>query len=919
MLKKLSVTLLILTFAVLGFAKEDPSAISLMFPDYDLAPGAIPGISQASDAQWDLQYAWIDLETQSGGDNGLLGIAWDGTKVWVSGRGATGTFHKLYVIDPVTNLITNTIAAGTTGSWGLRDLCYDGTSIVGGYESGVRFFDAATMTFTSQIPFPAGMTFPRAIAYDPATDHFYSGNFASTCYEFTRQSTVVRQWAASPLAAIYGMAWDDDDPAGPWLWINDQTNPVSGCNIHQFDPATLTYTGFHITLDVPPSLSDMAGGCSYGTGYNPIYSSLFVFNQGTPDAGAAFEMYLMADPLAPGAPTGFTVSATGASLTANLAWTNPSVCVNGTPLTALTGVKVMRDGVLIADLTNMVIGAPAAYTDVVLAAGNYGWELIPYNTYGDGTRANASHYMGLDVASAPTGLAATPGAAGALNATLNWTAPATGAHGGYFTGCDSYNIYRALQGGTLAPIGTSTTATFFDNTVPNQGWYFYGVAGVNASGEGDLAQTTPIYIGPAEWEPTTYNWFEISTIGTPVPFTSDDQNLGPFPIGMAFPWYNSTFPTTVRMCTNGFASFTSTSTTWTGTTLPNSAAPNDLLSVYWDDMTFSSTGDAYYYYDAANTRFIMEWYRCPHLSYTSSVYTFQIILEDNGDIIYQYQTIDPAGMTPFPSATVGIENQTGTVGIQCTYNGSGPWEPTAQSAVIIYSVGTTTAYNVTMTLTPVGLPIVIPAIGGGFDFNIAGTNNEAFPINVGVWTTVTMPDLTTYGPIINVTNFPFAAGQTIDRDRVQAVPAFAPTGNYTYNGYMGIYPSMIWDQDSFPFSKSATDNGGSPVEGWYNWGEAFPGESVIAMNLPSSYTLSDAYPNPFNPTATIGYTLPQRSLVELTVFDVTGRQVTTLVKGWMDAGTHQATFYADGLASGVYFYRLTANDFTSVKKMILMK
>jgi len=288
-MRSILATIFVLTLAMSVFAE---------YENYDLAPGAVPGIGTGMDPQWDMMYSWQTLETLTGGDNGLLGIAFsdNNDKLWVSGRGVTGTPHKLYVLNPYTNTLEQTIEAGTTGSWGLRDLCYDGTYIVGGYESGVRFYDAATFAFTTQIPFPAGMSFPRAIAYDPATDHFYGGNFASTCYEFTRQSTVVRQWAAAPLAAIYGMAWDDTDLAGPWLWVHDQTSPVSGCNVHKFDPSTLTYTGFSITLDVPPSVADMAGGLEYTEGLDPVWSQLLVFNQGTPDAGAAFAMYVVGTP-----------------------------------------------------------------------------------------------------------------------------------------------------------------------------------------------------------------------------------------------------------------------------------------------------------------------------------------------------------------------------------------------------------------------------------------------------------------------------------------------------------------------------------------------------------------------------------------------------------------------------------------------
>lgn len=96
--------------------------------------------------------------------------------------------------------------------------------------------------------------------------------------------------------------------------------------------------------------------------------------------------------------------------------------------------------------------------------------------------------------------------------------------------------------------------------------------------------------------------------------------------------------------------------------------------------------------------------------------------------------------------------------------------------------------------------------------------------------------------------------------------------------------------------------------------------------LPQSFALSQNYPNPFNPTITIGYALPQASQVRLTVYDVLGREVATLVNARQAAGNYTANFNASHLASGIYFYRLeasttgvTAGSFVETKKMMLVK
>jgi len=88
---------------------------------------------------------------------------------------------------------------------------------------------------------------------------------------------------------------------------------------------------------------------------------------------------------------------------------------------------------------------------------------------------------------------------------------------------------------------------------------------------------------------------------------------------------------------------------------------------------------------------------------------------------------------------------------------------------------------------------------------------------------------------------------------------------------------------------------------------------------PLSFELRQNYPNPFNPTTTIRYALPHRSNISLTVFNTLGQQVTTLVNGEVGAGIHEVRFNADGLGSGVYFYKLQADEFSQVRKLCLIK
>ncbi len=97
------------------------------------------------------------------------------------------------------------------------------------------------------------------------------------------------------------------------------------------------------------------------------------------------------------------------------------------------------------------------------------------------------------------------------------------------------------------------------------------------------------------------------------------------------------------------------------------------------------------------------------------------------------------------------------------------------------------------------------------------------------------------------------------------------------------------------------------------------GNGTVQSQIPAVYSLEQNYPNPFNPSTSIKFNVPKQSLVKLTVYDVVGREITTLVNEMKKPGSYEAVFNAENFASGVYFYRLEAGDFTDVKKMVLVK
>ena len=161
-----------------------------------------------------------------------------------------------------------------------------------------------------------------------------------------------------------------------------------------------------------------------------------------------------------------------------------------------------------------------------------------------------------------------------------------------------------------------------------------------------------------------FSWVDITGTGTPIAFSGDDQNSGAIALPFAFPFYGNTF-NSVRVCTNGWLSFTSALTTFTNTVLPSggATAPENLVAPFWDDLTFSSLGDAYHYYDGE--KFIVSWVGVPRLGTGGGPYTFQILLYPSGTIDFQY--LDMQG-TRLNEATIGIQNATKDVGTQVVFN-----------------------------------------------------------------------------------------------------------------------------------------------------------------------------------------------------------------------------------------------------------
>jgi Secretion system C-terminal sorting domain len=168
------------------------------------------------------------------------------------------------------------------------------------------------------------------------------------------------------------------------------------------------------------------------------------------------------------------------------------------------------------------------------------------------------------------------------------------------------------------------------------------------------------------------------------------------------------------------------------------------------------------------------------------------------------------------------------------------------------------------------------AQAGGYP---AGANRSCIYINIG----------------------PIPTGATFHQKHICIDSAsFPPGGDWLWSGdtdmspaWAGPYCYTIWDEGT-----GVDDDG---------------------IALPKSFSLSQNYPNPFNPTTNIKYALAEKSHVELSIYNVLGQKISTLVNAEQTAGEYSAPWDASQVASGVYFYRLETEKFTSTKKMMLVK
>ncbi len=167
----------------------------------------------------------------------------------------------------------------------------------------------------------------------------------------------------------------------------------------------------------------------------------------------------------------------------------------------------------------------------------------------------------------------------------------------------------------------------------------------------------------------TFSWVDITSVGTQVTDWSRaggsaDDGYAVFHLPFPFTFYGTSYDS-IKIVTNGWVGFQTLSTNreYANAAIPNPLEPNLAIYPFWDDMDMSVSGTVHYYDDAANQRFIVQWTNVPHYT-TGGPYTYQVILQSNGEILYQYLSM----VSVITSATIGIENTDGTDALQVVFN-----------------------------------------------------------------------------------------------------------------------------------------------------------------------------------------------------------------------------------------------------------
>lgn len=482
----------------------------------------------------------------------------------------------------------------------------------------------------------------------------------------------------------------------------------------------------------------------------------------------------------------------------------------------------------------------------------------------------------------------------------------------------------------LIPMAKLDEASSKDKDNPNP------IYGQSIEGQGGPDPFGYKWIDSDELNGPQYVWNDIASTGTPVTNwvatgtfgATDEGYAGPIDLGFNFKFYGQA-KSQIYISTNGFLLFGPISVnTFTNAAIPSTAVPNEIICPFWDDLDAKAPGTVHYKQEGS--RFIIQWTNYQRYSGTAS-YTWQVVLYSSGKIMTYYNNMTGT----INSATVGVENAAGNVGLQVAYNANYVKNNHALqiAAEPDWLVGNTNMSGTLYSGNTVGVELLFrsedyPVGNYSMDF-IVSSNAPSTP-------QVTVPvSMIIYIPVELVS---FEADGIRDEARLRWETA-TETNNMGFQVERRRSGTESWTEVGFVNGKGTTseksqysfrDRGLSPgkfeyrikqvdYDGQFEYSKTIE----VEVGIPTEFALEQNYPNPFNPSTIINFSVPEKSEVTIKIYSSLGEFIGTLVNDTKDAGFYKVEFDASKLASGTYIYQMTSvgsgSKFVDTKKMIFIK
>ncbi|MBU0691341.1 S8 family serine peptidase [bacterium] len=459
-----------------------------------------------------------------------------------------------------------------------------------------------------------------------------------------------------------------------------------------------------------------------------------------------------------------------------------------------------------------------------------------------------------------------------------------------------------------------------------------------------------------------FDWVEITPArggpgigGLPAGNDQSMQIIMPFP----FWFYGEEFDTLI-VNENGWLSTTLSSLGFfQNGAIPGAAGPSGMLAPFWDNLFHVADAEVSWWYDEPNHRVVIEYYRLRLSAASETVVTFQVQIFDRtarptatGDceILFLYEEI---GVSFQP--TVGIENPQETIGLELQYNndyGSNTWKIVDNTAILFSTsyVGSVTGMiaghpapeDYSQVVVSAGTMETFAAASGFYSLNnirsglqeiavtLAGYENLHSAVEILPQQAVTLDfEIWRLDPPRNLNaelnedhtvslnwGIPESVGGGLDEFseyRLYENESFiGSTGETTY------LTSALTESGQYVYSVTALYDGGESAASNTDTVE-FTTEVNRSQTLPLAFALEPPYPNPFNSSTSIDFALPHSAQMTIRIYDVLGREVETLMNSDYPAGYHRLNWTAGDIAAGLYFIRMTTEDFVQVRKLLLIK